>query len=476
MGPVAVRLVWLAWALAALGCASPTMQPTAEPDRASPSAAPSSAKGARPASLHAPGSEPTAPAVRHRLRLGEDPAVVAAQVSDEALQAALHRASGVRGLRPLRPVTAERLGRSAVIARIKAKVERDLPPQVLRAQGELLGALALIPPDYDYLAGIYALLEEQVAGFYDPEAGTLVLLDDLSDAGAEETLVHEQVHALQDQHYGLQRLLKYRPGDSDWVAAAQTLSEGDATSAMFDAVAGSAFAVPEDWFRMALVASTALSKSGGKIPRILQKALIAPYVDGFSLVQALRMRGGWPAVDAMWRDLPASTEQVIHLDKYDQREPPLHVSVPSLKALGEGWSVMDHDVLGEQGLRLTLTQWATKTTAANAAAGWGGDRYVVARRQQAGESATETEYAAAWVIRLDTRRDAAELALVLASALGRRCRERPLLGALTWMRRGATVVIAAGPYRRGDAGKRLPSPQSCTLTRAWAQRMVRAVR
>ncbi|MBW2526319.1 MAG: hypothetical protein JRI23_19210, partial [Deltaproteobacteria bacterium] len=395
-------------------------------------------------------------------------------IDDAEIRSALEQTAALRGLPVLRPVEAKRLGRQAVIDHIKAKVKREIPPGVLQAQGELLRGLELIPGDYDYVAGIYALLEEQVAGFYDPEIPALVLLDDLSESGAEETLAHELVHALQDQHYDLETKLDYRPHDSDSVAAVQTLSEGDATHAMFDAAAGAVVVVSEEVFRMALVASTALSQSGSTTPRVLQAALIAPYVDGFSLVSALRQRGGWAAVDAMWRQPPASTEQVIHLDKYQAGEPPIHVPVPSLDALGPGWTVMDHDVLGEQGLRIALEQWASRATARRAAAGWGGDRYAVAGRALTPEAArTDIERVAAWLIRMDSSRDAAELGRVLDGAFGRGCKERPALGAITWLRRGTAVVIAIGPYVRSPDGTHLPAAPSCPTTRAWARAMLR---
>ena len=60
---------------------------------------------------------------------------------------------------------------------------------------------------------------------------------------------------------------------------------------------------------------------------MLQSSLTAPYVDGFALVQELRRRGGWPAVDKALKSLPATTEQLLHLDKLDAREAALAVQL-----------------------------------------------------------------------------------------------------------------------------------------------------
>lgn len=421
------------------------------------------------------------------------------QLAATVVMPMLAKVSALRELPIRQAVRAQRLGRAEVIARIKSKVARNVPAGVLRAQGEFLAALGLIPIDYDFAQGIFGLLEEQVAGFYDPEVDLMVLLDDLSEAAAEETLAHELVHALQDQHYDLEPKIKYLPHDSDRVAAVQTLSEGDATLAMLQASAGPGFSLSEDALRVALVASMALSESGARTPRVLQTSLIAPYLDGYRIVTQLRQAGGWPAVDAMWRQLPTTTEQLLHPDKYHAREPALEVPVEWItntapQTSAPGWQVLDHDVLGEQGLRITAEQWASRETARDVAAGWGGDRYAVLFKPPASQAAgapasgpnavgpnrlgrpVPGEYAAAWIIRFDTRRDAGELAAVLQKTFPRKCKARPQLGAIAWLHRGATVVLTVSPFRRGSQGERVTRRSSCGQAQVWASRLLRAIK
>ena len=252
---------------------------------------------------------------------------------------------------------------------------------------------------------------------------------------------------------------------------------------MFDITTGSAFAVSEQMLRLAMVATTALSEDGATTPRVLQAALVAPYVDGFAFVQELRRRGGWAAVDAAWQELPASTEQLLHLDKYLAREPVAEVPIPPLDALGSGWAVDDQDVLGEQGLRLALEQWTHRADAHEAASGWGGDRYVVAQRAElagGGDEAARAnpgraEHAVGWLMRFDTVADAQEVAAVLGKTFGPSCTERAELGAVAWTSRARAIALAIGPYARGPSDARLSSPPSCPLTRRWATAMLGAV-
>src|SRR6185437_16309232 len=104
-------------------------------------------------------------------------------------------------------------------------------------------------------------------------------------------------------------------------AAAHAVIEGDATSASLDVVAGSAFDVSETALRTLLELSG--GASGVASPHVLQASLSAPYADGFAFVQRERRRGGWAAVDAALLSPPVSTEQLLHADKYAQREPPI---------------------------------------------------------------------------------------------------------------------------------------------------------
>lgn len=254
----------------------------------------------------------------------------------------LDRVAKARGLPIRRPVKSRELSREDMLATIRAHAEKDLPMEVIARQGEVLSALELVPPDYDFIAGTFRLIEGQIAGFYIPDDETMYLADDLSEAEAEETLVHELVHALQDQSYALGALLKYAPGDSDRTSAIHALIEGDATSAMLDVSTGSAFNISESMLRRVLAISMAFTASGAATPRVLQSSLVAPYADGFSFVQALRRRGDWKAVDEVWRSLPQTTEQLLHIDKLDAREPALVLPAIPTDALGPGWqSILD---------------------------------------------------------------------------------------------------------------------------------------
>ncbi|MFS8066293.1 MAG: hypothetical protein ACMG6S_07960 [Byssovorax sp.] len=386
------------------------------------------------------------------------------------VRAMLTRVSRARGLPALREVAIKVLDREQILARIKAHVDDDVPKEAIIDEGEALAALELVPSEYDFLEGTYRLIQGRIAGFYEPEDRTMYLVDDLDDDEAEETLAHELDHALQDQTYALAPLMKYAPSQADRLGAVHALVEGDAMSAMYDVVAGSAFNVSDKLFQSLATASTALSAEGSAAPYVLQASLIAPYADGFSFVQALRTQGGWPAVDGAWRALPDTTEQLLHLEKYTAREPAIAVAVPATGALGAGFRAVHDDVMGEQSLRIVIEAWTGRAVAVPAAAGWGGDRYVVARR----DTGAQHEVALGWHLVFDTDKDADEMAAVLEKRFGKPCRERERLGPMSWARKARALAITAGPFERSAAGARPKSSGTCKTAAAWAQAMLAA--
>ncbi|MFT3773477.1 MAG: hypothetical protein QM820_49505 [Minicystis sp.] len=432
-------------ALAALGCSASPTTPIAPPVvEATPPPAPTAQ--AQP--------QPTAPPN-------------AEAEARKKVAAMLTKVAGLRGLPVVREVPGRVLNRDEVIAKIKAKVEKEIPPDVVEHDGELLAGLALVPPDYDFVEGTYRLIQGRIAGFYEPGDRTMYLVDDLGDDEADETLAHELDHALQDQAYDLKKLLDFAPGDGDRTAAGHAIAEGDAMSAMFDVTLGSAFNVPEGALRDSLALSNAVSETSAKTPHVLQESLTAPYGDGFAFVQALRRQGGWPAVDAAWRALPASTEQLLHVDKYLAHEPPIAVAVPTFAALGGGFRVATHDVVGEQGLKIMLAEWENPKVAAAGAAGWGGDRYVVLRRDDGPDKHT---IAVGWRVEMNTDRDAKELEDILRKHFGATCRERPTVGPLSWQRKGRSFALAAGPYQR--QGRMPKSAGTCAVAAKWVREML----
>jgi hypothetical protein len=392
----------------------------------------------------------------------------------------LRKVEAARQLRARTPVRSVILDRPQMLAQVQSQEASDVPPQVTRAHGILLQALGWVPPGYDHEKGTLDLLNAQLAGYYEPRNKTMFLARDLPPEEARATLAHELVHALQDQHYDLGPRLRYRPESGDAPTALHALAEGDATSAMFDVLlAGSgrtALDLPEDEITASMLEQT--QGAAEDVPQALKSSLIAPYIDGLRFVHALRRRGGWAEVDRAWKALPSTTEQLLHLEKYDRREPPLPVPGPPLDALGGGFRVELTDLVGEQGLRIMLESWGTPREARRAAAGWGGDRVTLLSRVKNDRD----EWFVTWWIRFDGADarcpDATEAFAVVRkgfppdrSAPDTLCQERPEMGPLAAATARCDLLLAAGPFTR--SGESWRSSGDCSALRPWIRSAVR---
>ena len=340
------------------GCGSPTTPPPASPTVPAGSATPgpSASGGAGPSTA-------------------VDPDPIYAAIEDQVV--------AIRGLQPKAPVDPKILDDAGIKAYIADSFAKDNPADVLAANERILKAFGLLPADAS-LGDLYIkLLGGQVAGLYSPDDKTLYVVSRSGKGlGAAEktTYAHEFDHALQDQNFDLGTLQLDEIGQGDRSFARLSLVEGDATLVM-SIWQGSNLTPAEIGELLAGAAddpSTALLLS---MPPILRESLIFPYTSGLSFVQGLQTGGGWTAVNDLYAKPPASTEQIIHPEKYAAGEGPVAVTLPADLAarLGSGWTKALEDSFGEFQLGVWLRGNTTIGAGAanDAAAGWGGDRIAV---------------------------------------------------------------------------------------------------
>lgn len=388
----------------------------------------------------------------------------------------LKRVSELRGVSATKPVPGVTLPRDELVAKIKEKAEREFPAEAIQREGDVLKLMGFAPASFDYLANELRLLESQLEGFYEPKNGTMYLAGDLKGTEAKVTLAHELDHALQDQHWDLKPHSGYRPGESDKTMAHACLAEGDATSLMIDydrvKKGGSALDLDDDLLKGSMAAGMELPALKD-IPSILKSGLIAPYVNGIVFINAARRKGGWPLVNRIWDNPPVTTEQVLHLAKWEAHEPAIAVSAPTGAALGAGWQRADEDTFGELDLALTLQEWIPEADAKKVASDWGGDKSAV--------WVNGNDIAFALHERFDPGAPKpavyAKLLAGLKKALGKPkidtadtyCVERERLGPLVVTRKDRDVVLTAGPATRGEAWS---SKATCAQAKKWADEVL----
>ena len=357
----------------------------------------------------------------------------------------------IRHLQPTADVAPVVIDRATLTANLTADFDAANPASlVVNSQRELI-ALGLLPAGTSLRQAVLALQSGQVAGYYSPERNELFVVSRAGGIGPTQrlTYAHEFTHQLQDQNFDLARLDLQAPDQGDRSLGRLALVEGDAVAAQ------------QTWIlnltsqELTQVLADALDPSGlaalNNAAPILRETSLFPYTAGLGLVQALLDKGGYAAVDAAFANPPASTEQVVHPEKYLSGEAPIVVTPAAdlAKRLGSGWSEVARDTLGEEVLLVWLREGGvTPAEAAASAYGWGGDRIVL----YAGPNgATALVIETAW----DTDVDATEFAVAAQNAIaGLHLNAGVSHGAGT-----TTVAIGVGPspFNIGPLLAALPS-------------------
>jgi hypothetical protein len=174
---------------------------------------------------------------------------------------------------------------------------------------------------------------DQVAGFYDPETGEMVVGRATTgplDGATRMILAHELDHALTDQVLDLP-LAPERPapGAEDTALAQLALIEGDATLAM-QLYALRHVGLLEQLSGLGSAAGAQQQLTA--LPHHLRSTLTFPYLQGLAFVCRLHAGGGWKAVDRAYDEPPTTTAQVLFPERYDEREAAVDPRDPAARA------------------------------------------------------------------------------------------------------------------------------------------------
>lgn len=253
-----------------------------------------------------------------------------------------------------------------------------------RRSEELLKFLGAFPSDTDFESSVQGTYGMAVIGVYDHEAKSLIVADDLgliSSSKMKASLAHEFTHALDDQHFDIDRLQKE-------VAAS---GEGDALVALHAALEGEAILLESEYairyLKNPTYAADLLDPKAYEaglprdIPPYVFAHLIFPYAYGGRFASTLYQQGGWKAVDNVYARPPGASNGIIHPELYIQDVAQIAVGVGPVtetiaSAVSERWNLLSEGDLGELDLRLVLGSFESVPDPAAAASGWRGDAYM----------------------------------------------------------------------------------------------------
>lgn len=259
-------------------------------------------------------------------------------LTEEELETLVYRAMArlelLRGHEFTESVAVEIINREEFNATVTAA--RDDEWENIRWQ-----ALFVVGQDQNVSDRFDEALEVGVQGYYSPAAKEVVIVTDGETAAIDKgTLVHELVHALQDQQFGLGEL----PSSADERLAYESVIEGEAEL------------LPERYLNRCGIEWTCIQPeaSAGASMDVelgIQLWLLKPYARGPEFIAAIEDRGGWDAVDELYEQPPASATQVIHPERYPDTVP---TNVTVSDRSNDQWDRFDReqktDTLGETAL------------------------------------------------------------------------------------------------------------------------------
>lgn len=334
------------------------------------------------------------------------------RINRAAVQQLVDAVAAIRGLPPTRPLKVA-LESPAVL---QQRADRDAGDPGRRADLErqrlVWAKLGLIDGRADLVDAYGRLTSEAPFGYYDTadqvlrivarpmmrsEVMELVSALRGRDVVAGEILSHEVCHALQDMAFDLDRLETAAPGD-DARLAMQALVEGDAGLVSF-IYSATFFQDYESWVKF-LRRRVAQAFAVANVPDYLNARLQFPYLAGGLFVASRYQQGQFAAIDEVYRQLPLSTEVILHPELYGTPAGAVPaIGLPAWTAAA-GDAVLGEDTLGEFGLRTVLARNAPAVDAAQAAAGWAGDRYRVV---QLSDGTLGLQWATRWDSSADAR-------------------------------------------------------------------------
>jgi len=304
-----------------------------------------------------------------------------------------------RNLQVTADVKVDVMSKAAIRAFAKDSMYEDTTPQELNLMGRIEATFGKIPIGADPERIYLDLLEDGVLGLYDPKRKTLFIGDFVSMGMLSMVVGHEIAHGLQDMHFDLQTHQTPMRHRSDESTARRFLIEGGAQTAYYAWVSGEdgLDAIEDRVLESAGNQALDLAHVASPHP-VLARSLQMPYTDGTATVTRLVKQKGWKAVDALYVDLPDTSEQMLHIDKLlaDEQARPVKLDGAALSSTLPGLAQVWDDQVGEADLLAMVAEVETSILARRACAGWGGDHFVVFDNEKSPLDAPVVVGAIAW--------------------------------------------------------------------------------
>ncbi len=283
--------------------------------------------------------------------LQRDPTPPDLRARIDSLQGVVER---LRGSRFLRPVQGRIVSRDRLLEVYDSTAFEQGDPAD-SALLSLYGAFGFIDSVDQDPGAADSVDQRSIDAFY--ARGVLWVVDDVprEDGELDEVVVHELVHALQDQLWGLEANVVASPGLDERLSL-QYLMEGEAklVETMYrvsdrDTLAHRLPVLPLEAFR------DSLEVEGGLDPELVTIPIFHPYGQGAHVLLGRWLEYGWSAIDSWWRTPPRATRCFLRPDIPCEVPPALPLA--PLADLPQPWKRIHRGSLGMLHANILFSIW-----------------------------------------------------------------------------------------------------------------------
>lgn len=304
----------------------------------------------------------------------------------------------IMGFGPRRPVKFTTMSKARFRALYHKRMKAEQDPREIRGEVLFLKLFGFVPDDFDYEKTVLDLLSEQAWALYDFKRKTLYLSDWAPPDAREFALLHELVHAVDDQNFNLMRYV-------------EGAKESEQQLARLAAVEGQASWVMTEWAMrqsgrslvgnrlLAIAAASATRFEASRFPvyestpLYFREALIFPYTDGLLFQHDMIERFGMEGLKRVFRQPPQNTQQVLQPELYLEGLAPEAPELPPTR-LPKGFKPVYDGRFGQLDHRVLLEQHLGDEDRDDLLDKWRGSQFEVFERRRTGESALR--YAVQW--------------------------------------------------------------------------------
>ncbi len=259
----------------------------------------------------------------------------------------------------------------------------------------ILRSHGFLGEDEQYKSSYFFHSYDEIAGYYDIEQQKMVLLETRDDESMQALLLHEMMHAAQDNYLRLNSIYSNNELSLDEYFAKTALIEGQAEAVGYlENLSKLQYEYDpleildkfDDW----LLGLTSNTEDSSEVFKSF------PYAYGLFFVLEQYFMHENKDFKVMLENLPTTTEQVLHRDKYVECEPRKETNLEAIDFSSSNLfaevDVLLATTLGEfyilQMFSNTLSE--SSVSSRSIASGWGGDHMVVLRNGEQKFSVWET--------------------------------------------------------------------------------------